>query len=357
MQHAWINANTQSKLATPEKLQRLMTVPRSMKQDPPTHLLVSNSGDYLRGRLLSLDESKLTVEVRLSILELPVSEVAQIIWLHDRDWDNAPQAKTGAAEESSSETAEVANATSESSDAATGPSEDKRFRVHAIRSSDRGLTFVPTGVSSNSLHGDSDLLGECKVRIQDVHQLLFGTDITEAIREFRDDPWTLSLAQYPRAFLEDGETGGNSVGELSPLVGELAPDFGLDTLAGESFRLSKHRDRIVVLDFWASWCGPCVQSMPLVEAAVAEFGADQVELVAVNIQETPARIQAAVERLGLSATVLLDVDGQVAAAYQAQAIPQTVVIDREGKVTHLFVGGGSRFIVQFKAALESVLPQ
>jgi len=110
-----------------------------------------------------------------------------------------------------------------------------------------------------------------------------------------------------------------------------------------------------VLDFWASWCGPCVQTMPLVEEAVAELGSDKVQLVAVNIQETAARAQAAVERLKMTSTVLLDSDGQTAAAYAANAIPQTVIIDRAGKVTHVFVGGGPKFVAQFKQALVAVV--
>lgn len=142
---------------------------------------------------------------------------------------------------------------------------------------------------------------------------------------------------------------------MSPLVNGPAPDFGLKTLSGEGFRLRTQRERVVVLDFWASWCGPCIQTMPLVEEVVEEFGADQVHLVAVNIQESADRVQAAVDRLGLSATVLLDIDGQVAAVYQANAIPQTVIIDREGTVRYVFVGGGSRFVAQFRDALEDVL--
>ena len=95
--------------------------------------------------------------------------------------------------------------------------------------------------------------------------------------------------------------------------------------------------------------------MPLVEEVVQEIGEDKVHLVAVNIQVAPLRVQPAVERLGLKATVVLDRDGEAAAAYAANAIPQTVIIDRDGRVTHVFVGGGSKFVAGFRDALESVL--
>ncbi len=199
------------------------------------------------------------------------------------------------------------------------------------------------------------MLGECSVAITDLEQLLFGRNIEQRVREFRDDPWTLALAQYPKVFLDE-EQGGSSVGgQNSQLVGQSAIEFGLATLDGGQFRLSEQRDRIVVLDVWASWCGPCIQTMPAVDEVVQELGADKIHLVAVNIQEPASRVEAAVKRLGVNATVLLDIDGEVAAAYQAQAIPQTVIIDRNGNVTHLFVGGGSRFVAQFRTALEELV--
>lgn len=320
-----------------EKLKRLMTVPRSMKQDPPTHLFLSVTGDHLRGRLVRLEGDMLTVEIRLEMREVPLAQIAQIIWLHDRDWSDAK--KQDPVQAPAAVQAPVA----------------LPFQVHAIGSSDRGLTFKPKQITEGILKGNSDLLGDCSVNVNELNQLLFGGDIGEQIRAFREDPWKLSLAQYPRVY-QDAE-GGNSAppGENSPLIGKLAPDFALKSLSGESFRLNQHRDRIVVLDFWASWCGPCIQTMPLVEEVVNEVGTDKVNLVAVNIQDTPARAQAAVERLKLSATVLLDGDGQTAAAYAASAIPQTVIIDRQGNVTHLFVGGGPKFITQFREALQSVV--
>lgn len=381
IQHVWLNKKRGVAETSPDKLKRLMTVPRSMKKDPPTHLFIAVNGDYLRGRLVSLQGEKLTVEIRLETVELQTSQIAQIVWLHDRDWSEkeskpakqttdetqteetqavvstAPQAgpaegKLGEKQEKDGQTktGEIESSKSEADKAAQG------FLVHAIGRTERGLTFHPQRLSDGILSGTSDLLGRCSIAIRDVNQLLFGRDVAAQVRAYREDPWTLSLAQLPRVYMDDGgDATSSTAGGASPLVGLLATDFSLKTLAGETFHLSKHRDRVVVLDFWASWCGPCVQTMPLVEEAVGQLGSDKVQLVAVNIQETAARAQAAVDRLKMTSTVLLDSDGQAAAAYAANAIPQTVIIDRAGKVTHVFVGGGPKFVAQFKQALAAVV--
>jgi thiol-disulfide isomerase/thioredoxin len=347
IQHVWLNRGRGTIETSPEKLKRLMTVPRSMKQDPPTHLFIAVNGDYLRGRLVQLEGDRLKIEVRLEMVEMSTAQVAQIIWLHDRDWSEKPAAtdKAMPSTPGQDDTAKTVQA--------TPPGPIEQFLVHAIGRTDRGLTFRPEQLSAGELSGHSDLLGRCSIAVKDLNQLLFGRNISEQVRAFREDPWTLSLAQTPRVYMEDGADSSAPAGENSPLVGKPAIDFTLKSLDGESFRLSKHRDRIVVLDFWASWCGPCVQTMPLVEAVVDELGTDKIHLVAVNIQETPARATAAVERLELNSTVLLDVDGQAAAAYAANAIPQTVIIDREGVITHVFVGGGPKFVEQFRQALQA----
>ena len=365
IQHVWLNKLSGQTSTSPEKLKRLLTVPRSLKQDPPTHLFIAVNGDYLRGRLISLQDDKLTVEIRLETVELQASTIAQIVWLHDRDW----QPKEDAAE-AEDPTDELANATLGAKDPPEVSSKDRPedtadakpqselgpFLVHAIGRTERGLTFRPQSLTAGTLAGVSELLGKCSIAVDDINQLLFGRDVSKLVREYQANPWTLSLAQLPRVYADDGsEASTSSLGDASPMVGQAATDFTLQSLAGDKFNLNSHRDRVVVLDFWASWCGPCVQTIPLVEEAVADLGADKIQLVAVNIQEPANRVQAAVDRLQMSSTVLLDVDGQVAAAYEANAIPQTVIIDRGGNVTHVFIGGGARFVAQFKQALETVV--
>lgn len=327
---------------TPQKLERLMIVPRSMKADPPTHLLISTSGDYLRGRLVSLNESKTTIEVRLENIELPTEQIAQIYWLHDRQWDKPAKADQAAKEPQD-----------KPADQPAIENESQEFQVHAIRKDSRGITFVPKGMRNGKLLGKSFLLGDCEQTLTDLQMILFGRDVGAQARALKKELWKLSLAQLPKVY-QDGE-GGASAESQSPLVGKPAPDFKLKALDNSSYQLSKYVGKVVVLDFWASWCGPCMKTMPEVDRVVKEIGGNQVELVAINLQEGKERINTAVARLAIAATVLLDVDGEVAQLYQANAIPQTVIIDRTGVVTHLFVGGGNKFVEEFSTALKATL--
>ncbi len=315
---------------TPQKLERLMTVPRSMKLDPPTHLIISANGDYLRGRLVRLDSEKAVLEIRLATTEIPTSQIAQIFWLHDRGWETE---------------------SSEDEKAEPKASNSAAFQVHAMRKDGRGVTFVPTALHNGKLMGTSELLGDCEVDLSQVQSIFFGSDVGGQVRAMKKDPWKLSLAMLPKVY-QDGE---NQAEEQSPLVGKLAPNFKLQSVDNSSKELASLAGKIVVLDFWASWCGPCVKTMPEIDRIVKEVGGNEVELLAVNIQESRERVTAAVGRMGISATVLLDVDGEVAARYEANAIPQTVIIDREGNVAHLFVGGGSKFLESFEAALKSMV--
>jgi thiol-disulfide isomerase/thioredoxin len=221
------------------------------------------------------------------------------------------------------------------------------------------LTFLAAECVGGKLTGKSDVLGPCQVQLREVNQLLIGDGIEKAAAQLAYQQWKLQNAAVPREAPGDGgqSSSGRPPGTESALVGKPAPDFTLDLLGGKKFRLAQNKGKVVILDFWATWCGPCLQAMPQVEAVAKEFHDRGVELVAVNLQEEPAQITAMLERHKLEPTVVLDRDGVVAEKYAANAIPQTVIIDRHGTIARLFVGGGPHLGEQLRDALKLLLKE
>ncbi|MEZ6068105.1 MAG: TlpA disulfide reductase family protein [Planctomycetaceae bacterium] len=126
-------------------------------------------------------------------------------------------------------------------------------------------------------------------------------------------------------------------------------------LSGGRLNLAESKGQIVLLDFWASWCGPCMQTMPLVEEAMTEFDPKQVRLVAVNLEEPADQVRSVLERHDMHMDVALDVDGVAAHRYQANAIPQLVIVGRDGKIARLYVGGGRDVVEQLKTDIRELL--
>jgi thiol-disulfide isomerase/thioredoxin len=334
------------------KRKRLLTLPRLQKGSPPTHLIYSVNDDFLRGRLVGMSDDMLTVEVRLTNREIPRDRVSQIIWLHADELESDGKPNQSAAEQSAVVEPEPTALTTDASDKAKEP-EATRIQT-LVRRKDR-LTFFATKIEDASLiSGTSDILGECHSEIADVDQLLIGDYIEQAAAQLAYHRWKLHYATEPKFVLAgDGETAPIT-GTESPLVGHPAPDFKLADLSGDNFQLAEHRGEVIVLDFWATWCSPCLQTMPLVDEIVREFPDQKVRLLAVNMEEQPAEIKSTLERHKLDVPVILDIDGVAAARYSVTSIPQTVVIDREGNVARLFIGGGPKLAEPLRQAIKEL---
>lgn len=123
------------------------------------------------------------------------------------------------------------------------------------------------------------------------------------------------------------------------LLGKPAPEFELDIMDGGTLDIAaKKSDEILVLDFWATWCGPCRKAMPILEQVSNEFADQGVKLYAVNLEEEPEDIKTFLDSQELNVTVALDTDSSVAEMYMVQGIPQTVIIGKDGTVQVVHVG-------------------
>lgn len=117
-----------------------------------------------------------------------------------------------------------------------------------------------------------------------------------------------------------------------------APDFTLRSAEGRNLRLAEQRGQVVLVNFWASWCGPCKVEMPHLNKLYDKYRASGFTLLAVNIDDDARVGSATAQRWGLKFPVLLDADKSVSRLYDLGSMPATVLIDRDGKVRYLHRG-------------------
>ncbi|HEY7142307.1 MAG TPA: TlpA disulfide reductase family protein [Methylomirabilota bacterium] len=140
----------------------------------------------------------------------------------------------------------------------------------------------------------------------------------------------------------------------------LAADLELLDLSGRSVRLHDLRGRVVLLNFWATWCAPCREEMPALETLGRELGPRGLAVVGVNFKESKAQVEAFIREHKLAFAMLLDSQGRVAERYQVFALPVTYLVDRRGMVvgtvlgTRDWVGSDARaYLGQLLAAPEA----
>ena len=117
-----------------------------------------------------------------------------------------------------------------------------------------------------------------------------------------------------------------------------APDFTLRSVGGANLRLVELRGQVVLVNFWATWCGPCRQEMPHLNRLYDRYRSTGFVLLGVNIDDDPRAAADLAAKLGVHFPVLLDTDKKVSRAYDMSAMPATLLIDRDGRVRHIHRG-------------------
>ena len=117
-----------------------------------------------------------------------------------------------------------------------------------------------------------------------------------------------------------------------------APDFTLRTMNGPNLRLAEQRGRVVMVNFWATWCGPCRQEMPQLDRLYQKYKSSGFVLLGVNVDDDARKAGDVAAKLGITFPVLLDTDKAVSKLYDLSTMPSTVIIDRDGKVRYLHRG-------------------
>jgi thiol-disulfide isomerase/thioredoxin len=155
-----------------------------------------------------------------------------------------------------------------------------------------------------------------------------------------------------------GSKGSGKSSDTNSLMGKKAPAFEMQTLGGETVSLGSLKGNVVLLDFWATWCGPCRQALPHVQslATNTEMTEKGLKVFAVNLREGEDKIKPFMEQGNYTFTVPLDREGKVAQDYKVQGIPTQVLIGRDGTIKKVFIGwGGDDQVKQLDQAIEVAL--
>jgi peroxiredoxin len=134
----------------------------------------------------------------------------------------------------------------------------------------------------------------------------------------------------------DGSISGRSI-ETAPVIGSTAPDFELNDLTGSQVRLSERKGKVVLLNFWATWCLPCRSEMPVLNARYLKEK-EHFEVLAINFDEPQEIVQNFINDLELSFPVLLDPGGRVQDLYRVRGYPTSYLIDQTGIVRIQHIG-------------------
>ena len=134
-----------------------------------------------------------------------------------------------------------------------------------------------------------------------------------------------------------------------------ARDFTLPLLNGENVSLSSYKGKVVLLNFWATWCPPCRDEMPSMETLYQRFKDEGLEMLAVNLRENSSTVQQFIQSNKYTFPVMLDSAGRIGGIYGVRAIPTTYIIDREGKIAGQLVGSIHWDTPQVIAAFDALL--
>ena len=146
-------------------------------------------------------------------------------------------------------------------------------------------------------------------------------------------------AKVLHSFLLAGCLVAAQFAQAAPLtLMAAAPDFTLHTVAGPNLRLREQRGQVVLINFWATWCGPCQQEMPQLNKLYEKYHSAGFVLLGVNVDDDVRHASDVAGRLGLKFPVLLDTDKATSHLYELVTMPSTVLIDRDGKVRYIHKG-------------------
>ncbi len=147
---------------------------------------------------------------------------------------------------------------------------------------------------------------------------------------------------------------GVTVSHAAELSGK-APDFTLKSMNGKNLKLSEFRGQVVMLNFWASWCAPCRQEMPLLEDLYKKYKPLGFTLLGVNVEQDSSKASTLLRSIKVSFPILFDNQNKVSKLFTVSAMPTTVIVDRDGNMRYLHQGYKPGYELEYQKQIRSLL--
>ena len=144
-------------------------------------------------------------------------------------------------------------------------------------------------------------------------------------------------------------------GQASELLNTPAPDFTLKSMSGENLNLTEQRGNIIVLNFWASWCGPCRKEMPILQTFHDKYTDLGVQVWGVNVEQENQAGRDFINNIAVDFPILFDNENSLSAQYQVDAMPTTVIVDRNGQVRFVFRGYKDGYEKKYAKAIKKLI--
>lgn len=145
--------------------------------------------------------------------------------------------------------------------------------------------------------------------------------------------------------------------DLKPWDGDRTPPLELKDLSGRMHRLADYRGKVVLINFWATWCEPCRDEMPAMQALKSRLGGKPFEVLAVNVAESEVRVEDFLRKMALDFTVLHDRDSAVMKAWRVKALPASFVVGPNGRIHYSFTGDFEWADDKVVKALTDLMPR
>lgn len=309
---------------SPEAKQQALSVPRFRREQFPLHALLASNGDLVRGQVDAATDKLVRFTSGLETHDLPAERLQAILWL------TKPESKD------------------KKNDAASPPAAAPSLATHWLMLDDQSrLPLQVQAFTEASVVGNSALLGAFNVP-------------TARLAALRWAPPAASVAvdSYTKWRLEEAPEPviPQASEEASKLLGKAAPDFMLPMMdKGTEFQLSKLRGQVVVIDFWATWCGPCVASMPGLMDVMQAFKGKPVTFITLNQGESAEQVKKFIERRKWDLPVAMDGSGAIAGKYSVDGIPHTVLVGKDGKVEWTHTGFSAEGAAKLTEAINKAL--